>query len=46
MNQICSAAATGWEIDHRALRLPVLVITGLQDRVILDRVVVDRQFAH
>ncbi|MEL6977577.1 MAG: alpha/beta fold hydrolase [Pseudomonadota bacterium] len=31
-----------WRLDYEALRLPVLVITGLHDRVYLDREVVNR----
>ncbi|KPP88134.1 MAG: 3-oxoadipate enol-lactonase [Rhodobacteraceae bacterium HLUCCO07] len=45
MNLMRNAAATNWEIDYGALDLPVLVITGLQDRVFLDREVVDRLYA-
>jgi len=45
MNLMRNAAETDWTIDHAALDLPVLVITGLQDRVFLDREVVDRHFA-
>ncbi len=44
MNLIRHAAETDWPIDYAALALPTLVITGLQDRVFLDREVVDRLF--
>ena len=42
MNLMRNAAATDWALDYSALTLPVLVVTGLQDRVFLDRDVVDR----
>ena len=45
MNLMRHAAETDWDIDYSALDLPVLVITGLQDRVFLDREVVDRLYA-
>jgi 3-oxoadipate enol-lactonase len=45
MNLMRNAAATDWAIPFGELRLPVLVVTGLQDRVFLDRDVVDRIFA-
>ena len=45
MNLMRNAARTDWTMDHAALDLPVLVITGLQDRVFLDREVVDRLYA-
>ena len=45
MNLMRHAARTDWDIDYAALDLPVLVITGLQDRVFLDADVVDRLFA-
>jgi 3-oxoadipate enol-lactonase len=45
MNLMRNAAATDWAIPYGELRLPVLVVTGLQDRVFLDRDVVDRIFA-
>jgi len=45
MNLMRNAADTDWSIDYSALRLPVLAITGLQDRVFLDRDVVDRLYA-
>lgn len=44
MNLMRNAAHTDWALDYSALTLPVLVITGLQDRVFLDRDVVDRLF--
>ena len=45
MNLMRNAAATDWALDYSVLTLPVLVVTGLQDRVFLDRDVVDRLFA-
>lgn len=45
MNLMRHAAATDWAINWSALDCPVLSITGLQDRVFLDRDVVDRLFA-
>ena len=42
MNLMRNAARTDWALDWGALTLPVLVVTGLQDRVFLDREVVDR----
>ncbi|NCQ23859.1 MAG: hypothetical protein COW54_14105 [Rhodobacteraceae bacterium CG17_big_fil_post_rev_8_21_14_2_50_63_15] len=45
MNLMRNAAATDWNLDYSALALPVLVITGLQDRVFLDRDIVDRLYA-
>ncbi len=45
MNLMRHAAATDWAIDWSALGLPVLSITGHEDRVFLDREVVDRLFA-
>jgi len=45
MNLMRNAAQTDWQIDYSALRLPTLVITGLQDRVFLDRDVVDRLYS-
>jgi pimeloyl-ACP methyl ester carboxylesterase len=45
MNLMRNAAATDWALDYSTLTLPVLVITGLQDRVFLDREVVDRLYA-
>jgi pimeloyl-ACP methyl ester carboxylesterase len=45
MNLMRNAAATDWAIDWSALRLPVLNVTGLHDRVFLDREVVDRLYA-
>lgn len=44
MNLMRNATTTDWRLDWSALRLPVLSITGLQDRVFLDREVVDRLF--
>ena len=41
-NLMRNASATDWGIDYAALDLPVLVVTGLEDRVFLDREVVDR----
>ena len=45
MNLVRHAAETDWTLDYSALALPTLIITGLQDRVFLDREVVDRLFA-
>ena len=45
MNLMRHAAESDWALDYGALALPTLVITGLQDRVFLDREVVDRLFA-
>ncbi|MDT8342985.1 MAG: alpha/beta fold hydrolase [Thermohalobaculum sp.] len=42
LNLMRHAPATDWGFDWPALRLPVLSITGLQDRVFLDIAVVDR----
>ena len=42
MNLMRNAATTDWALDWGALALPVLVITGRQDRVFLDTEVVDR----
>ena len=39
------APEADWAIDWSALALPVLNITGLEDRVFLDRAVVDRLYA-
>ena len=36
------AAGADWDLPWERLALPVLVITGLQDRVFLDRAVVER----
>lgn len=45
MNLMRNSPATDWILPYEALDLPVLVITGLHDRVFLDREVVDRLFA-
>lgn len=45
MNLMRHAGAADWAIDYAKLALPVLSITGLQDRVFLDREVVDRLYA-
>ncbi len=45
MNLMRNAAHTDWALDYSALSLPTLVITGLQDRVFLDREIVDRLYA-
>jgi len=45
MNLMRNAAETDWAVDWSALDLPVLNITGLEDRVFLDRAVVDRLYA-
>jgi len=44
-NLIHHAGAADWGIDWSALDLPVLNITGLQDRVFLDLDVVERLYA-
>jgi len=45
MNLMRHAGEAEWGIDYHALDLPTLVITGLQDRVFLDREVVDRLYS-
>lgn len=45
MNLMRNSPATDWQLPYEALDLPVLVVTGLHDRVFLDREVVDRLFA-
>jgi len=45
MNLMRNAVATEWNIPYEALALPVLVITGHQDRVFLDPEIVDRLYA-
>ena len=45
MNLMRNARMTDWAIDWSALALPVLNVTGLQDRVFLDRDVVERLYA-
>lgn len=42
MNLMHNAVATDWALPWERLTLPVQVVTGLQDRVFLDREVVDR----
>lgn len=44
-NLMRHAAAADWDLPYERLAPPTLVITGLQDRVFLDRDVVDRLFA-
>ncbi|MEM7498454.1 MAG: alpha/beta fold hydrolase [Pseudomonadota bacterium] len=44
MNLMRHAAATDWDIDYAALTLPTFVITGLEDRVFLERDVVERLY--
>lgn len=41
-NLMRNAGATDWDLPYEALDLPVLSITGLQDRVFLDIEVVER----
>lgn len=38
---MAASAATGWDIAYEDLALPVLTITGLQDRVFFERPVVE-----
>jgi len=45
LNLMRNATATEWDIPYEQLALPALVISGLQDRVFLDREVVDRLYA-
>lgn len=45
MNLMRNSVATDWELPYERLMLPTLVVTGLQDRVFLDREVVDRLYA-
>jgi len=45
MNLMRNGATTDWMLDWSRLALPVLNITGLHDRVFLDREVVDRLYA-
>lgn len=42
VNLMRNAGATQWDIDYSELTLPTLVVTGLEDRVFLDREVVAR----
>lgn len=44
-NLMRHAASADWDISYERLTLPTLVITGLQDRVFLDRDVVNRLYA-
>ena len=45
LNLMRHADRADWALDYARLTLPTLVITGLQDRVFLDRAVVDRLYA-
>jgi pimeloyl-ACP methyl ester carboxylesterase len=45
MNLMRNSTSAEWDIDWSALDLPVLNITGLHDRVFLDREVVDTLYA-
>jgi pimeloyl-ACP methyl ester carboxylesterase len=45
MNLMRNSVATDWKLPWSALQLPTLVVTGLCDRVFLDREVVDRLYA-
>ena len=38
---VAAAGATDWAIDYERLTLPVLTVTGLQDRIFFDRPVVE-----
>lgn len=42
MNLMRNSVRADWDLPYEALDLPVLVVTGLQDRVFLDIDVVDR----
>lgn len=44
VNLMRNAGLTQWDIDYSQLSLPTLVITGLQDRVFLDKNIVDKLF--
>jgi len=44
LNLMRYASEADWAVDYSRLTLPTLVITGLQDRVFLDREVVDRLY--
>jgi pimeloyl-ACP methyl ester carboxylesterase len=44
MNLMRNSVATDWDLPYERLALPTLVVTGLQDRVFLDREVVDRLY--
>lgn len=45
MNLMRNSVSTDWDLPYERLDMPVLIVTGLQDRVFLDREVVDRLFA-
>lgn len=45
LNLMRHAGEADWEIDWSALELPVLNVTGLEDRVFLEPEVVDRLYA-
>ncbi len=45
LNLMRHAGEADWAVDYSRLALPTLVITGLRDRVFLDRDVVDRLYA-
>lgn len=45
LNLMRHASEADWAVDYARLTLPTLVITGLQDRVFLDRAVVDWLYA-
>lgn len=42
MNLLRNAGSADWAFDWASLKLPTLVITGHQDRIFLDRDIVDR----
>jgi len=44
-NLMTHSVAADWDVPYEALTLPVHVITGLQDRVFLDRIDVDALYA-
>ena len=45
MNLMAHSVAADWDVPYESLALPVHVVTGLQDRVFLDRNDVDALFA-
>jgi pimeloyl-ACP methyl ester carboxylesterase len=45
LNLMRHAGEADWAVEYARLTVPTLVITGLQDRVFLDRDVVDHLYA-